>query len=153
MARDHGRMPHAVTDSAGWPALPGRAQWLYMTLLSQRELTAAGTVSLTMNRWANLCADGDVDVVEEMLWLLTDRGLLHVDPAREELLVRNFAEDHHVLDSPNQARAYATAFPRIFSPLLQQLVRAELWALYALDSEPGHPWAWDALQQIGRAHV
>jgi hypothetical protein len=78
-----------IWDDAEFCAMSAGAQRTYFMLISQREITACGVLSLTLRRWGRTCSGKDLDA-----WLaeLSDNRYVIIDEDSEELLVRTFAK-------------------------------------------------------------
>jgi len=75
---------------SGFRGLPARAQWLYLLLLSQPNISAAGVLPLTVRRWAQMSANMTTAALGEILDELEAQRYVVVDHDTEELLVRTF---------------------------------------------------------------
>lgn len=87
MARSYASLATAIWSDRGFRGLDPREQWAYLMLSTQPNITAAGTLPLTLHRWAQLAADGDADVLRAALRGLERAGWVVIDEDAQELLV------------------------------------------------------------------
>lgn len=89
MARTYANVDAGIWDDAEFCALSAGAQRTYFMLITQSEISAAGTLALTLRRWARTCGEKYLEV-----WLaeLSDARFVLIDEDTEELLVRTFAK-------------------------------------------------------------
>jgi hypothetical protein len=92
MARSYGRFTTSIWQDVDFTTLTQAQQGLYFTLGLQPDVTAAGLLSLTAGRWANLSADASRTVIlAQLAELATHTGRhLIVDEDTEEVLIRTF---------------------------------------------------------------
>jgi len=92
MARSYARIITGIWRNAEFRRLPGRAQRLYLLLVTQPDITAAGTLPLTIRRWADMGGDTTVQEIKDSLSELAAGKFIAVDEIAEELLVRSFVK-------------------------------------------------------------
>jgi hypothetical protein len=127
MARDHGRVESALWyEDQDWRALDGPAQRLYLMLISEPNITWAGTVALTVRRWAGTSTDSSIDTVMQSLKTLEHARYIAVDEDTEELLVRTFIKNNGVHKQPRVFMAAADQAARIASRPLRYVLASEL---------------------------
>lgn len=78
------------TEDDQWLALPMRAQWLYLQLVSSPDVNLIGVLPLLPEVWADAAADADLDDVERALGELEDARFVVVDRHTREVLLRTF---------------------------------------------------------------
>lgn len=88
MARSEARIEVDIWDDADFVALCVTAQWAYLMLLFQPDLSAASVLPLRPTRWARLAADVTAADIEAALKDLARSGFAWVDDAAQEVLVR-----------------------------------------------------------------
>lgn len=88
MARHHAPLLTSIWDDPDFVALPAGAQRLYMQILSQKRLSLCGVLPFSARNLARGCVDLSVDVIEEDLAVLAERGYVWVDLDTDELWVR-----------------------------------------------------------------
>ena len=92
MARSYARITTEIWKNAEFRALSAAAQWLYLLLVTQADISAAGTLPLTVRRWSSLARNVSVQAITEGLGELERCRFLAVDRATEELLIRSFVK-------------------------------------------------------------
>lgn len=90
MARKYANLLTAIWRDEDFRALPAAAQRTYMMLLSQPDITAAGTLALTVGRWARYAVDTKPADLRTDFEVLERARFVIVDDETEELLVRTF---------------------------------------------------------------
>lgn len=90
MARSFARIITAIWRNAEFRALPSGAQRVYLLLVTQPNISAAGTLPLTVRRWAEMAADTSVALINRELELLVRGRFIGVDVSTDEVLVRSF---------------------------------------------------------------
>jgi hypothetical protein len=90
--RNYGRFTTSIYKDNDFRALTVAEQGVYFMLGLQAEVTAAGTLPLTLQRWARMSADFDRDELAETLSVLDQRGHIVVDWDTEELLIVKFVK-------------------------------------------------------------
>jgi hypothetical protein len=92
VARSYARIITAIWRNKEFRRLRGAAQRVYLLLVTQPDISAAGTLPLTVRRWADLDADTTApDIVNALEELETGR-FIAMDRTTEELLVRSFVK-------------------------------------------------------------
>lgn len=134
MAREYARIMTAIWRNREFRVLPEAAQRLYLLLVTQPDISAAGVLALRLRRWAEMSADSKPDDLVATLNELEAGRFIIVDFDSEEVLVRSFirwdagytnskrrpvivraAEE---VDSPRLLRALALEFQRCELPPL-----------------------------------
>lgn len=92
MARSYANIFCAIWADRDFCALGSDAQRTYFMLITQSEITACGTLPLTLKRWANTLPERDRDRLAPSLAELVDNRFVIVDEDTEELFVRSFAK-------------------------------------------------------------
>lgn len=126
--RSYSRFTVATWADLDWRALSSGAQRLYMLILSQPTLTAAGCLPRQPRKWATLAADTTQADIEEKLDELTAARYVLVDDDTEEVLVRTFIRHDGWVSNPRRAKAVESAVARIESARLRGHSEAELAA-------------------------
>jgi hypothetical protein len=128
MPRDHARLLTKMwRDDEDWRSLPVQAQHMYFLLLSQPTLSYAGTLDITMTRWARLADGLTVDQIDKAIRLLEDRRFLVIDWATEELMIRTFLRNDGVYKQPNPLKAAVrVAIDEVESDLIREAMATEL---------------------------
>jgi hypothetical protein len=90
MARSYARLITAIWRNKEFRALDGESQRVYMLLVTQPNISAAGTLPLTVRRWAEMATDTSVADVNRALSVLAAGRFIGLDYSTEEVLVRSF---------------------------------------------------------------
>lgn len=129
MPRDHARILTAIWADDDFRALPADAQRLYMLLLTQDQLTYAGTLDLRVNRWAACAPDTSPDDVRWSLEVLAEHRFVVVDETTEELLVRAYVRINEVWKQPKLMTLALRQAEPVQSRRLRHALRVELLRL------------------------
>lgn len=119
MARTHARILTSIWGKDDWRRLSPDEQWAYFLVLSQPGLSMCGVLSYTPKRWAQLTAGSTVAKIRKAIAGLVEARFLLVDEETEELLVRTFAKNDGVLQSPNLVKAMWKAYGDVVSERLR----------------------------------
>lgn len=103
-------------------ALTRDAQWTYMMLISQPDISHCGVLPLTERRWSTLATDTDADSVRAAVAELAAARFVHIDESTEELWVRSYMKHDGQYVSPNGLKAIQRAAAEILSKPLQATV-------------------------------
>jgi hypothetical protein len=125
MARDYANIFTAIWREPDWKALPSRAQRTYFMLVTQPDISAAGTLDLTAKRWAKLAADTTVVTIRADLEVLAAARFVFVDEDTEELLVRTFVKHDKGYGNSKRRGAIVDAAKGLESPQLRQILWVE----------------------------
>ena len=128
MAREYGKL-YIRAWSNGFTKLPARAQRTYMFLLSQPDISNAGTLTLALRRWANCVGDEAAQDIEDDLKYLAARGYVVVDEECEELLVRTYIKWDGGWRSPNMMVSIKAAASQALSETIRATLREEVTKL------------------------
>lgn len=126
MSRSHARVLTTIWQDDDFRALSGRAQRLYLLLLSQPDMTYCGVLGYRPKRWARLAGDSTVDGVEKAIGELEQAAYVIVDRETEELAVRTFARHDGVLDNLNTRKAFWRTLADVLSQGLREPLIAAL---------------------------
>jgi hypothetical protein len=126
MARSHGRLMARIWSDKTFIGLTPDAQRVYMLLLSQANLTHAGTIPLTVRRWAAY-ADGvtEQDMVSSLRELERNRFVV-IDGTTEELLVRTLIRNDGVFKQPKVFLSAKSDALMVASHKIRRVLVAEL---------------------------
>jgi len=87
MTRQFATTATSVWDDEDWWELDGEQQRVFIMLYTQKDITAAGTLPLTLGRWANSTKGCTIEGLSQALRELSDAHYVVVDWRRELLLV------------------------------------------------------------------
>lgn len=125
--RSHGRIESAMwRDDDDWRALPVDAQWLYMTLISQSDLSLAGVLHLSRKRWSKFAADLGLVRLDTAIGTCSDRRFVVIDEDTEEALIRSFARRETQWSNSRRVGGLKSAVAMIQSPVILDALQAEL---------------------------
>lgn len=130
MARSYGQIMASIWRDRDFLALPGDAQRVYMMLVSQPTISSAGTLALTITRWAKYASDSTLDSLSDSLSCLAAKRFVILDEDTEELLVRKFVKwDGGYTNVQKRQPAIRAAAEAVSSSKLRAFLRVELDAL------------------------
>lgn len=141
MARDYARIVSAIWNEADWQQLSVIEQHAYLMLITQAHISSAGTLSLTLRRWAGYTADGLADALSDALSGLSRAGFVALDEATEELLVVKFVKWDGGHTNEKRREAIKSSARALVSPKLREILAVELALLGiedALSDTPSH---------------
>lgn len=124
MARSHARIHTAVWGDPQFTALSADAQWLYVAVLSQPNLTFAGVVAFTPRRWAGFARTMTPARIAKALAELVAADFVFHDQDTEEVAVRSFMKNDGVYTNPNVLKAAAREWRTILSATIRESVLA-----------------------------
>lgn len=90
MSRDYARIMTAIWRNVEFRSLDAAAQRMYLLLVTQPDITAAGVLALRLRRWADMSSDTTTDAVTQSLKALEAGRFIVVDWDAEEVLIRSF---------------------------------------------------------------
>lgn len=133
MARNFATIDAALWDDEAFCTLSAGAQRTYLMLITQRDITAAGTLALTMRRWSKTCSEKDLEV-----WLaeLEDARFVLIDEDTEELLVRTFVKWDGGYKHPKRCASVVANAKALRSDTLRKAVAEELAKLSVSIADP-----------------
>lgn len=155
VARAFGRMYSRMWEPDGaFVTLTGLEQRLYQFLNSQADLTHAGTLPITLRRWAKAAKDLTPKHVEQQLRALEDAGFLVVDFDEEELLVCRHMLDDEVYKQPRVMGSAVASAMRIRSRKIRRAVALEIEEIVTedLNDAPGKGGAPSVREQV-ESHI
>lgn len=126
MARSYAKLLTSIWRDGDFRALDQAAQWLYLLLISQPDVSAAGVLPIRFSKWARMASDTDVDGIEAAFERLIAGRFVIIDETTEEALIRSFIRHDGGANHPNFHKAIVTAIANIESGALQTVAGAEL---------------------------
>jgi hypothetical protein len=126
MARDYGRIFSRIWDDKDFLALDQAPQRFYFFLLTQKNLSKAGVLPVTLRRWANSAADLDSKQALRLLSELDRARFVVWDDETEEVLIRTFIRGDEVYKLPNVMQTMVKDAAEIMSPKIRRALLAEL---------------------------
>ena len=135
MGRSYAKLYRDIWADEDFCTLGPEARYIYLFLLSQADLNAAGVLPLTIRRWATRSALA-AGAISAALTALSDREYVITDNGTEELLIRTFIRNDGLWRIPNTLYAVIRDAERTVSPTLRSTLAAEL-ALLPVDELTG----------------
>ena len=136
MGRPYAKLYRDIWTDPDFTSLPMAAQYVYLFLVSQPNLNAAGVLPLQPRRWAFIATQMKPSDFENELAILDDRKYVLADYDSEELLVRTFIRNDGLWRIPNTLNAVLRDAGSGASPGLRLALAAEL-ALLPVDELDG----------------
>lgn len=129
MARAYAKLYRDIWTDHDFTALPAAVQYLYLFLLSQPNLNAAGVLPLTIRRWAATAGHVKPEHIETDLRELEKARYVVTDYDTEELLVRTFIRNDALWRIPNTLYAVVRDAEVTVSATLRTALAYELASL------------------------
>jgi hypothetical protein len=129
MAREYANIFTAIWRDRDFRALASADQRMYFVLVTQPDITAAGTLPLTAARWASLAVDTTADGVRASLGNLAAARFIGMDHTTEELLVRSFVRHDKGYSNRKRRPVILRAAEELVSPALALMLAEEFLAL------------------------
>lgn len=104
-------------------------QRAYLMLVTQPDVSAAGTLQLTTKWWSSLAADTTLDDVHRVLASLSDARYVVIDWDTEELLIRSFVRHDNGYNNRKRRPAILDAARATRSPLIRRALAVEFGRL------------------------
>jgi len=92
VARNYGQIMSAIWNDPDFRALDCESQRAYLMLVTQAEITSAGTIAVTLKRWSGYAVDSTSDSLSDSLSRLESARFIAIDEDTEELVVRSFVK-------------------------------------------------------------
>lgn len=129
MARSYGQIMSAIWNDPEFRALTGSAQRAYLMLVTQADISSAGTIALTLKRWSGYAIDTPSDALSDALSELVGKRFLVIDEDTEEVLVRKFVKWDGGWTNAKRRPAITAAANAATSPGIRAALAVELDAL------------------------
>jgi 5-methylcytosine-specific restriction endonuclease McrA len=137
MTRSFAVVPSSIWGDDSFTSLRPGAQWLYLLLTSQRELTPGAILPTLPRRWASFARDASQPEVLGWLDELQDAGWAYTDHDDQETFVSGRFEAERIALQPRRVVGAVDAIARIGPEWLRAIASAELGAL--LSDAPSLP--------------
>lgn len=145
MARSFAQIQLAIWEDEDFLDLSMPAQWLYLYLSTNPDLTFAGISDWRPKRIKPKAAALTVDVIESAAQELADALYIVVDDDTEEVLVRSFMRNDGLLKQKNMGVAVARAYATVASRELRGVIVHELRRLHSENPAWG---SWNGLADV-----
>jgi len=129
VARDYAQIVTAIWRDRDFRALCAADQRMYLLVTTQPDITAAGTLPLTVGRWSTLAEDTTPDDVRASLERLAATRFVCMDTVTEELLVRSFVRWDKGYGNPKRRPVILRSAAEIVSPALAAMLAEEFVSL------------------------
>jgi hypothetical protein len=145
MSRRYTNLSTAIWREGNFCALSAEEQHVLFLIESQPDITAAGTLPLTLRRWAALFRGGTAEGVRSALDGLERAGRVVVDDDTEELLVVSFVADDRSYGNIKRSPVILRAAGEVVSLRIRQALAVEFRRVglptdvLALPPGPGGP--------------
>jgi hypothetical protein len=126
MARSEARIAVTIWDDQEFRVLSPGAQWLYMFLVSQSDISHVGLLALRPRRWSTKAAGLSPELLYAYLGELSAARFVVVDEDAEEVLVRSFIRRDGVYRQPNLLRAAEKQLTTVTSATLRVALAIEV---------------------------
>lgn len=139
MSRNYSQVMTAIWLDGDFRALSSDAQWTYLMLISQSDITSIGSLSMTTKRWAAYAKGMTIKRLSVGIAELEAHRFVVVDPTVEELLVRSFVRWDGGYKIPKRLESIKATALRLNSRVLQQVAAYELDQLgivHGINREP-----------------
>ena len=125
--REYGKVYTSIWRDKDWRDLTPDAQWLYMLLLSQPDISTCGVLVLLPNKWVTAAIGMSLERLEAATALLKERRFIVADPDTFEVLVRTYIR-HDVggMGTWTVLMGALRATLRVQSSLLQRVLLDEI---------------------------
>lgn len=125
MSRTYARVMAAIWRNRDFIALTSGAQRVYLMLVTQPDISAAGTLPLCIRRWASLAQDSSPESINNALAELAAGKFVVVDRATDELLVRSFVKWDGGMGNSKRRPVILEAAAEVVSPALREALAVE----------------------------
>lgn len=129
MARSYANIVTTIYADPEFCGLSAGAQRTYFMLVVQPEITACGSLALTLRRWAKTVPEAERHLLGAWLTELEQARYVLVDEDTEELLVRTFAKWDGGYKHAKRVLAVVATAEAIRSPRLRTAIAVELASL------------------------
>ena len=141
MSRTHARVDTTIWANQDWRALSAGAQWTYLMILSQPDLSHAGTVTFNPTKWSKSASGLALGHIESRIDELAASRFIVYDDETFEVLIRSFIRNDGVAKQPKVLMSACRAARSTVSPL----IRAELAYELSRVDEPKYAHAAELL--------
>lgn len=115
-----------IWDDPDWRKLSAGAQWTYFMMLTQKDLTKAGTMSYNPRKWAKGCEALDEAHVDRCVRELAAHRFVYLDDDTDEVLIRTYIRNDGVANQPNVLISACRAAALVSSSVLRDALAFEL---------------------------
>lgn len=124
MAREYAQLHHSMWKPGDFRDLSPMAKLLYVTLMSQPEISQCGLLPLNANRWKTITGMSLKDVSASLDELVEQRFVI-TDEEEAEVLIRTFVKWDNGFGSPTRLRGIWKAITTVSSSAIRTALRDE----------------------------
>lgn len=135
MAREYARIMTAIWDNAAFIALSEPAQRVYLLLITQPDISAAGVLRMWVPRWAEMSATSNPDDLTQHLKELEASRFIVLDLTAGELLIRSFIKWDAGYNNLKRKPVIKRAREEVRSSRIKEYLNAD-FVRFGLDSPP-----------------
>lgn len=150
MARDYARIMTVIWKNKDFRALEEGDQRMYLLLVTQPDIDAAGMLHISLDWWAEMASDSQPEVLAQRLTRLERGRFIGVDRVSNEVLIRSFLRWDGGYHNPKRKPVITRAIEGVRSERLMEMIAGELRRVGAVElmsgREPGSAddeWASD----------
>lgn len=125
MARDYARIMTAIWRNTEFRSLDEASQRMYLLLVTQPDISAAGVLPLRLRRWAVMSTNSSADSLAQALKVLEAGRFIVVDWDAEELLIRSFIRWDGGANNPKRRPVIIRAAEEVVSTAIGHCLTAE----------------------------
>ena len=141
MARDYARIMTVIWKNREFRALSEGDQRMYLMLVTQPDIDAAGVLKISLEWWADMAPDSRSEDLAQRLIRLEQGRFIGLDRLTGEVLIRSFIRWDGGFHNPKRKPVITRAIEEVRSPRLVDMIEGELRRNGALelmpDREPG----------------
>lgn len=117
------KLQRSIWTDPDFTTLSQRAQWAYLMLISQPDITHVGVVPYMPARWVRLSVSATLESTVSATVELIERGYIVVDEETGELWVRSYVIYDRAWKLTNGPKSLMAAHAKVYSPRLRNLIR------------------------------
>lgn len=126
MARDYARIFTMIWKNAAFRALGESDQRLYLLLVTQPDIDAAGVLRVSLEWWADMAPDSRPENLSKSLDRLEHAHMVAVDRLAGEVLVRTFIKHDGGYHNPKRKPVIVRAVAELRSDKLAELIARQV---------------------------
>ena len=120
------KLQRSIWTDTDFTALSDKAQWVYLMLISQPDMTHVGIVPYMPARWCRLTLTATLESTLAATLELVERNYVVIDEETGELWVRSYLVHDEAYKLTNGKKSLENAHSKVYSPRLRNLIREVL---------------------------
>lgn len=136
MARDYARIMTAIWTNQDFRNLREPEQRMYLLLVTQADISAAGVLPLRLPRWARMSSSSSPEALADVLKALEAGRFIVVDWDEGELLIRSFIRWDGGFNNPKRRPVIVRAAEEVVSPSISRHLVTEFARVGITPTEP-----------------